>query len=221
MPPEDAAPAPAELPPTELRDEELPHFLPDFPISQSFVMPAAGGAPEPARAPAPSASEASAPEFSSPYYWSPEPTTTPAASPRKAAEAGFGESIEGLKASNAALSRVRGLEGKAIRVTGKSERGTFAFYAAKRVVSKRAGDPYEARTYVRTRSPGMYLCLRVEERGAAVLRTTERCAPARSGWRRLALKGKTAGQGHKLVFSIHVIAAGGGTSFDVDGFKLG
>jgi hypothetical protein len=219
VPPEVAAPAPAELPPTELEDEELPHFLPDFPISQSFVVPAAGSAPEPASGPPRSAPEASTPEFSSP--WSPEPTTAPAASPPKAAEAGFGESIEGLKASNAALSRVRGLEGKAIRVTGKRERGTFAFYAAKRVVSKRAGDPYEARTYVRTRSPGMYLCLRVEERGSAVLRTTERCAPARSGWRRLALKGKTAGQGHKLVFSIHVIAAGGGTSFDVDGFKLG
>jgi hypothetical protein len=54
-----------------------------------------------------------------------------------------------------------------------------------------------------------------------VPKTTERCAPARSGWRRVALKAKTAGKGHKLVVSIHVMAALGGTSFDVDGFSLG
>jgi hypothetical protein len=129
-------------------------------------------------------------------------------------------STVGWKGSNAALTLVRGLRGKAVRVTRKGNRETFAFYAARRLVSKRAGARYKARAYVRTTSPGMYLCLRVEEHSGGAPKTTERCAPARGGWRRVALKGRTAGKGHKLVFSIHVMAALGGTSFDVDGFKL-
>jgi hypothetical protein len=133
---------------------------------------------------------------------------------------GFGDSTEGLAASNGALELVRGLEGKAVRVISKGKRGTFTFVAAKRV-TKSAGAPFKARAIVRTTTPGMYLCLRVQELGGGIPRTTERCAAAKAGWRRVALKGITAGKGHKLVFSIHVMAASGGTSFDVDGFKLG
>jgi hypothetical protein len=133
----------------------------------------------------------------------------------------FGGSTDGLSSSNGALSLVRGLEGKAVRVTRKGKRETFAFYSAKRIVTGRAGEPYRARAYVRTASPGMYLCLRVEEQGRGARTTTERCAPARSGWRRVALEGKAAGKGHKLVVSIHVMAALGGKSFDVDGFRVG
>lgn len=114
---------------------------------------------------------------------------------------------------------MRGLKGKALRVTRKGNGETFAFFAAKRLVSKRAGAPYKVKAYVRTTSPGMYLCLRVQELTGGTPKTTERCAPARDGWRRVALKGKAAGKGHKLVASIHVMAALGGTSFDVDGFS--
>jgi hypothetical protein len=127
--------------------------------------------------------------------------------------------MEGLDASNAALELVRGLEGKAVRVSSKGNRDNFTFVAAKRV-TKKAGAPFKARALVRTTSPGMYVCLRVQELGR-VQRTTERCAAAKSGWRRVALRGVTAAKGHKLVFSIHVMAAAGGSSFDVDGFKLG
>jgi hypothetical protein len=67
----------------------------------------------------------------------------------------------------------------------------------------------------------MYLCLRVEERGCDLRRITERCAPARAGWRRVALRGNATGKGHKLVFSIRVMATLGGKSFDVDAFRLG
>ena len=133
--------------------------------------------------------------------------------------AGFGESTDGLDASNAALELVRGLQGKAVRVISKGNRDNFTFVAAKRV-TKKAGAPFKARAVVRTTSPGMYVCLRVQEFGGTQ-RTTERCAAAKSGWRRLALKGMAAGKGHKLVFSIHVMAAAGGSSFDVDGFTLG
>lgn len=66
----------------------------------------------------------------------------------------------------------------------------------------------------------MYVCLRVQDYGGGVPTTTERCAPARSGWRRVALKTKTTGKGHRLVVSIHVMATLGGTSFDVDGFRF-
>jgi hypothetical protein len=129
-------------------------------------------------------------------------------------------STQDWSGSNAKLSLIRGLEGKAIRVTRKGNGETFAFYAAKRLVTKKAGQLYQTRALVRTTTPGMYVCLRVEERGGGVRTATERCAPARSGWRRVALKGKAAGKGHRLVFSIHVMTAGGGTSFDVDSFRL-
>jgi hypothetical protein len=40
-------------------------------------------------------------------------------------------------------------------------------------------------------------------------------------WRlAVSVQGRTAGHGTKLVFSIHVLAALGGTSFDVDGVRL-
>ena len=133
--------------------------------------------------------------------------------------AGFGESTDGLAASNAALELVHGLEGKAVRVISKGNRNDFTFVAAKRVTRK-AGAPFKARALVRTTSPGMYVCLRVQELGR-IQRTTERCAAAKSGWRRVALKGVTTAKGHKLVFSIHVMSAAGGSSFDVDGFRLG
>lgn len=129
------------------------------------------------------------------------------------------DSTAGSNGSNATLTLVRGLEGKAIRVTRKGNRDTFAFYAAERLVSEKAGEPYKARAYLRTTAPGMYLCLRVQEYGGGVPTTTERCAAAKSGWRRVALKGKATGAGHRLVVSIHVMAALGGTSFDVDGFR--
>lgn len=105
-------------------------------------------------------------------------------------------------------------------MTRKGTRDKFAFFAAARPVSKRAGESYKARAFVRTAAPGMFVCLRVQELGGDVPRTTERCAAARSGWRRVALRATAAGAGHTLVISIHVMAALGGTSFDVDGFRL-
>jgi hypothetical protein len=134
---------------------------------------------------------------------------------------GLEESTESWRPSHAALTFVPGRKGQAIRVTRKGGGETFAFYAAKRPVTKKVGEPFNARAYVRTTSPGMYVCLRVQEHGGGVPTTTERCAAAKSGWRRVALRGKSIGKGHRLVFSLHVMAALGGTSFDVEGFRLG
>jgi hypothetical protein len=204
---------PTESAPGQLLDEVLPDFLPDLASQSLPLTPPSEGAPDSAIAQTiPSAPSAPQAYYSRPVYM--EPTAEPSE------PVGFGESTEGLTGSNAALTVVRGFEGKAIRVTRKGNAETFAFYATKRPVTKRAGEPYKARAYVRVMSPGMYLCLRVQEYAGGVPKTTERCAPARSGWRRVALKGNAAGKGHRLVFSIHVMAALGGTSFDVDGLRL-
>ncbi len=77
--------------------------------------------------------------------------------------------------------------------------------------------------YVRSVSPGMFVCLRAEEfkKGRRVMPvTTERCSAATSGWQRLKVETRTTAKGSKLVFSVRVIAALGGKSFDVDGFRL-
>ena len=203
-----------------MADEELPHYLPDFPATTEPIADFV----EEAESPIATSASTSAPSESAPYsspLYTPAPSVVAAPQEAPLANSDREGSAQGWKGSNAALTVVRGLEGQALRVTRKGNRETFAFYPAKRLVSKKAGAPYKVRAYVRTKSPGMYLCLRVQEFTGGTPKTTERCAPARDGWRRVALKGKTAGKGHKLVFSIHVMAALGGTSFDVDGFKLG
>jgi hypothetical protein len=198
-------------------DEELPHYLPDFASGSVPVAPAVDDAPEPRVTPAPEEPVRPSAAYAAPVYESSPPASV--AAHEETATDSFGVSTEGLRPSNAALSVVRGLEGRAIRVTRKGNRGAFAFIG-ERLTTKRAGTPYKAHAYIRTKSPGMYLCLRVQERGAGVSLTTERCAPARAGWRRVALKAKAVGTGNKLLVSIHVMAALGGTSFDVDGFGV-
>jgi hypothetical protein len=115
---------------------------------------------------------------------------------------------------------VPGVAGKAVRVTPTTTDESFAFFAARQLVSRRAGAGYRVGAYVRSVSPGMFVCLRVEEYAGGAPITTERCRPAESGWRRVRVQGRTAGRGTKLVFSIHVMAALGGRSFDVDGVRL-
>lgn len=80
-----------------------------------------------------------------------------------------------------------------------------------------------AAAFVRTVSPGMFVCLRAKEfgtRSTGVPVTNERCAAATTEWQRLKLDLRTTTKGTRLVFSVRVVAALGGTSFDVDGFRL-
>lgn len=144
--------------------------------------------------------------------------TTP--TPELLPNSGFEQSTEGWEGANAALTVVRGVSGKAVRIARATTTQRFAFYAAKQLVSRRAGSAFRVGAYVRSVSPGMLVCLRVEEYAGGAPFTSERCVPARSGWRRMRLEGQTASKGSKLVFSIHVIAALGGTSFDVDSVRL-
>jgi hypothetical protein len=73
---------------------------------------------------------------------------------------------------------------------------------------------------VRSVSPGMFVCLRAEEHTSGPTFTTERCVPATSKWQRVKLLGRAAGKGTKVSFSVHVMTALGGKSFDVDAFRL-
>ena len=148
-----------------------------------------------------------------------EPEATEAPVPNS----GFDDSAEGWRGSNSALALVRGRTGRAVRVSKANSRDAFAIVAGKPIASPKAGVRYRAGAFVRSVSPGMFVCLRVEEFGTAktgVPVTTERCRAATTGWQRLRVNTRTTAKGTKLVFSIRVIAALGGTSFDVDGFRL-
>jgi hypothetical protein len=136
---------------------------------------------------------------------------------------GFDDSAEGWRGSNSALTLVRGVAGKAVRVSRSNSRTAFAIVAGKPVASPKAGARFRAGAFVRSVSPGIFVCLRAEEfskNGAALPVTTERCSAATTGWQRLKVDTRTTAKGSRLVFSIRVIAALGGTSFDVDGFRL-
>jgi hypothetical protein len=151
------------------------------------------------------------------FSGTPAPTTS---TPEPLPNGGFEQSTEGWEGANASLKLVRGVTGKAVRVSRAMTNQRFAFYAAKQLVSRKAGSVYRVGAYVRSVSPGMLVCLRVEEYAGGAPFTSERCLPARSGWRRMKVEGQTAGKGSKLVFSIYVMAALGGSSFDVDSVRL-
>jgi hypothetical protein len=140
--------------------------------------------------------------------------------PEAIANDDFERSTEGWEGENAALSLVDGVDGHGLRVSRATTRESFAFYSRKSLRSKRAGAPYKVRAFVRSVSPGMFVCLRAEEHTSGPTLTTERCLPATSSWQRVKLLGRTAGKGTKLTFSVHVMAALGGKSFDVDAFRL-
>ena len=136
---------------------------------------------------------------------------------------GFDHSASGWHGSNSALTLVHGRRGRAVRVSKANSRDAFAIVAGKPIASPKAGARYRTGAFVRSVSPGMFVCLRVEEFGTAknvVPVTTERCRAATTGWQRLQVDTRTTAKGTKLVFSIRVIAALGGKSFDVDGFRL-
>jgi hypothetical protein len=219
-PSEPAAPAP-ELALPEVSDVQA------TPVAPPPVAGAADLGLEPSKAAQPSAGPVESNRVSASYEipdsrpvdfsGSSTPTTS---RPEALPNGGFEGSTEGWEGTNAALTLVRGVTGKAVRVLRATTNQRFAFYAAKQLVSRRAGEAYRVGAYVRSVSPGMLVCLRVEEYAGGAPFTSERCLPARSGWRRMKLEGATTGRGSKLVFSIHVMAALGGKSFDVDGVRL-
>jgi hypothetical protein len=183
-------------------------------------MPAAP-APEPAAstpAPAPPSSE---PTFTTTFGVA-APTPAPAAHDAAPIPNGDFESADGWQGANSQLTVIDGgVTGKAVRVSRAARSDSFAI-VAKALDAAKPGTNYRAGAYVRSLTPGMFVCLRVEElpkRGGLPI-TSERCRPAAAGWQRLRVSARSTAKNSRLVVSVRVIAALGGTSFDVDGFKL-
>jgi hypothetical protein len=192
---------------------------PVAPITDSDSSPAPPSAPPPPPAPAASG-PAEQPEIPDSR---PIDLSAPAApAPEPALPNGdFDQSTDGWDGQNAALSLVSGVDGNGVRVARTTTTDTFAFFAEKKVVSRKARMPFKVGAYVRSASPGMMVCLRAEEHTSGRTIATERCAPMRKGWKRIRVHSRTTAKGTQLVFSIHVMAALGGKSFDVDGIQLG
>jgi hypothetical protein len=217
-------------PPTEESSTELSPVEPIAPPGpeNTWVEPMPAAPPVPnhasnhgsteASAPLPEATVPEAPAFSGD---NPGPAQDARAAPIP--NGGFDHSASGWHGSNSALTLIHGRRGRAVRVSKANSRDAFAIVAGKPIASPKAGARYQAGAFVRSVSPGMFVCLRVEEFGTAknvVPVTTERCRAATTGWQRLRVDTRTTKKGTKLVFSIRVIAALGGKSFDVDGFRL-
>jgi hypothetical protein len=153
---------------------------------------------------------------------------TPFAAPTPAAEVAVPAPVDvydtpaSWQAANSKATLIAdGISGNAVRVSRSAKAEAFAIVARK-IVGSKPGARFRAGVYVRSVSPGMYVCLRVEEftKGRAFPTTSERCRPSTAGWQRLRLRARATAKGGRLVFSIRVLAALGGTSFDVDGFRL-
>lgn len=161
--------------------------------------------------------------FGAAPVFSPTPQTlaTPAAGEAPKPDIGDFESAAGWAGANSELTVIPGgVAGKAVRVHRTSKSDTFAVVAAKAVAGSKPR--YRARAFVRSVSPGMFVCLRIEEFStrARFPRMSERCRPATTGWQRLGVETLSTAKGSRLVVSVSVLAALGGTSFDVDGFRL-
>jgi hypothetical protein len=203
--------------------------MPDFVDAQSVpVAPPSGGeaAPEPAtpaHSPAShgaSNAPASIPSDSRPVELSAPSVAAPAAeAPAVIPNGDFESSTEGWDGQNAALRLVAGVDGKAVRVSRVTTQDSFAFYAKRALRPARAHSRYRVGAFVRSVSPGMFVCLRAEQHTSGPTITTERCVAATSAWQRVRLLGRATGKG-KITFSVRVMAALGGKSFDVDGFRL-
>jgi hypothetical protein len=194
---------------------------PVAPISDSTSPPAPTSPPPPPPAPAASSgSEQQAIPDSRPIDLSAPAPSAPAPEPALP-NGDFDNTTDGWDGENAALSLVPGVDGNGVRVAHTTTTDSFSFYAEKKVVSRKARMPFKVGAYVRSTSPGMLVCLRAEEHTSGRTITTERCAPMRKGWKRIRVHSRTTAKGTQVVFSIHVMAALGGRSFDVDGFQLG
>jgi hypothetical protein len=223
-PSEPAATAPAPVPADEptVESSQTQPFAP--PGTESTWLEPLPGPPPSAPQTAEVESATAFVPFAAPTAAADAPAGTnaaPEATEGPISNGGFERSTEGWRGSNSELTLVPGVTGKAVRVTRANSRSAFAIVAGKPVTSPRRGARYRAGTFVRSVSPGMFVCLRVEEfSGSRVPITTERCSAATTGWQRLKVETRTTAKGSRVVFSVRVIAALGGTSFDVDGFRL-
>ena len=187
------------------------------PSNESWLEPAPTAPVEHGTAP----SSQSAPSAAPVYSPLPQTFSAPVPAPVPERDAGDFESTNGWNGANSELTVIRdGLTGNAVRVRRTSRKDSFAVVAAKAIAG--SNPRHRARAFVRSASPGMFVCLRIEELAtrSRVPRMSERCRPATTGWQRVSVETSATAKGTRLVVSVRVLAALGGTSFDVDGFRL-
>jgi hypothetical protein len=101
---------------------------------------------------------------------------------------------------------------------------SFVFRAARSVVAGSGGRLYRIGAWLRTDSPGLTVCLRIQEVSPAdpltPVRTSESCLAPTTKWKLFRLYRRTLASGNRLVFSIYSFGAVAGDSFEVDRFTV-
>jgi hypothetical protein len=111
-----------------------------------------------------------------------------------------------------------------IRVTLAHDGSNFSLDAAGDVLAVRVGAQYRIGAWLRTKVPGLTLCLRIKEVSPkdplTSVRTTETCMSPTTKWRHFRIMRTTIARGDKLVFSIYTYDAVKGDSFDIKRFTV-
>jgi hypothetical protein len=132
----------------------------------------------------------------------------------------------GVYGAGARLTVARGsTEGRpVIRVALAHNGSNFSFDAAGSVLAVRFGAQYRIGAWLRTRVPGLTVCLRIKEitpeDPLMPVRTTETCMSPTAKWRHFRIMRTTIARGDKLVFSIYSYDAVKGDSFDIKRFTV-
>ena len=112
----------------------------------------------------------------------------------------------------------------AVDVSIRRGAATFAFTANGLVRVNRVGSSYRIGAWLRSDSPGVTVCLRIEEVSKkdplASVRTTESCLSPTTSWQHFRILRKTIARGDKLVFSIYSYGVAKGDNFEIDGFTV-
>jgi hypothetical protein len=131
----------------------------------------------------------------------------------------------GVKGDGAKLTlRYNGVGGgPAIRV-GATHNGSFVFRAAGNVRVQRVGLLYRIGAWLRSDTPGITVCLRIQEVSAkdplTSVRTTETCLSPSTHWQHFRILRRTLARGDKLRFSIYSYGADRGDDFEIDRFVV-
>jgi hypothetical protein len=132
----------------------------------------------------------------------------------------------GVKGRSARLTLRRdGVGGRpAIRVALALRAFQFEFQSAGNVDVDRAGATYRIGAWLRSDTPGVTVCLRIEEVSPkdplTSVRTTETCLSPTTQWRHFRIVRRTLARGDKLRFSVYSYGADLGDSFEIARFVV-
>jgi hypothetical protein len=121
-----------------------------------------------------------------------------------------------------ARARANGIVGAAVEVSVAGTSHVFSVAPAHAVEAMRDG-LYRLETWLRTDTPGVGVCLRVEEvspKGAATRWTSETCLDPTTTWEHFTVTRKTILEGDRLLFSLYSFNAVAHNTFELDGFAV-